>query len=300
MAATKRVHYYHADACGFGGFLERPFEQNIVPQASLSLSPSGGYGSSRSEKFRLEGLFSYESAFTQVSGRLSQKENGGWLTLSTATVEGLNILDVITADRVSAQVSTEHPLEGNYPKVSFLGTTFENLKIGGYHVDVELGLDICDQGNGRGYPEQPCVNNKLFLTKVVGQYCRMREGKSVNSLPKWIAERYPLQDVENCEDVDNAEGEKRLRYEKNVENMVNADSDYVLASVVKQAGGEFPGQQFGNVFEVPDIGQVFLGELLVDDHTFRLTMLRVELGCRAEGSLSGPICLSNGVTKPPS
>jgi hypothetical protein len=282
MAATNRVHYYHAEACGFGGFLERPFEQNIIPQASLSLSPAGGYGSSRSENFRLEGLFSYASAFTQVSGRMSQKENGGWVTLSTATIEGLNILDVITADRVSAQVSTEHPLIGNDPKVSFLGTTFENLKIGGYSVDVELDLDICDQGNGRNYPEQPCVNDERFLARVAGQYRHMTEARNLpewvkdRSIPDWITERYDASDLEDSE------------------------SDYLLTSVVKQTIGKFPGRPFGNVFEVPDIGRVFLGELFVDGHTFRLVMLRLELGCRAHGSLSGPICLSNGVTRPPS
>jgi hypothetical protein len=283
MAATNRVHYYHAEACGFGGYLEHPLEQNITPQASLSLSSSGGYGSSREENFRLEGLLSYESAFTQVSGRMSKKEGGGWQTLSTATVEGLNILDVITADRISAQISTEHPLEGDNPKVSFLGTTFENFKIGGCSINVTLDLDICDQGNGRDYPENPCVSDERFLSRVAGQYRRMNDGKDLpewvkdRTIPDWIRERYDVGALE--------EDEK---------------SDYLITSIVKETSGKFPGRPFGNAFEIPDIGRLFLGELMVDGHTFRLTMLRVELGCRAKGSMGGPICLTNGVTKPPS
>ena len=281
--ATNRVHYYHADVCGFGGFLERPFEQNIDPQASLSLSPAGGYGSARSENFRLDGLFSYDTAYTQVSGRLSQKENGGWLTLSTATVEGLNILDVITADRISAQVSTEHPLEGDNPKVSFLGSTFENLKIGGHRVDVALDLEICDQGNGRAYPKDPCVCSDNFLSKVKDQYKQMTAPqpaakKEDNPLeaPEWVKQRYDSNRVQDPK------------------------CGYVLASLVKPGAGNIPGRRFVNAFEIPDIGRLFLGELMVDSHTFRLTMLRLELGCRVEGSLSGPTCLANGVTKPPS
>ena len=53
MAVTNRVHYYHADASGLGGYFESPIAQVIAPQAPMSLSPAGGYGSARSENFRI-------------------------------------------------------------------------------------------------------------------------------------------------------------------------------------------------------------------------------------------------------
>ena len=96
------------------------------------------------------------------------------------------------------------------------------------------------------------------------------------SIPDWIRDRYDLGDLEEDE-----------------------ASDYLVATLVKKTTGEFPGRPFLNAFEIPDIGRLFLGELMVDGHTFRLTMLRLELGCRAHGSMGGPICLTNGVTKPP-
>ena len=120
----------------------------------MSLSPSGGYGSAHSENFRLEGVVSYKSASTQVSGRLSKKEGHGWVTLATATVEGLNVLDVVTADRLIAQVSTEHPLEEDNPRVTFLGTSFENLKIAGCPIDIKLDFNICDQGKRQRLPQR--------------------------------------------------------------------------------------------------------------------------------------------------
>jgi len=153
MAAGNRVHYYHADACAFGGYFQRPIEHVIAPQAPMSLPPSGGYGFARAENFRIEGLVSFKSAFTQVSGHLSKKDRGGWVTLVTAVVEGFNALDIVTADRLCAQISTEHPLEGDNPKVTFLGTSFDNLKIAGYPIKVTLDFRICDQGNGDGYPD---------------------------------------------------------------------------------------------------------------------------------------------------
>jgi len=44
---------------------------------------------------------------------------------------------------MSAQISTEHPLEGDDPKVSFSGTTFEKPAIAGCPINVTLDLDVC-------------------------------------------------------------------------------------------------------------------------------------------------------------
>lgn len=286
MAASKRVHYFHADASAFGGYFERPIEHTIAPQAPMSLSPSGGYGSARSENFRLEGVVSYKSASTQVSGRLSKKEGHGWVTLATATVEGLNVLDVVTADRLTAQVSTEHPLEGDNPRVTFLGTSFENLKIAGCAIDIKLNFNICDQGNGNGYPSEPCIEDDEFLARVADQYKRMTNAKN---LPEWVKDRSIPDWIKE-------------RYEWDSEQSENAGS--VLCAIVNEAAvregcDQFPGRPFGSVFEVPDFGRVFLGELFVDCNSYRLTTIRLEMGCSGEGSVSGPTAMTNGHTIPP-
>jgi hypothetical protein len=286
MAASKRVHYFHADASAFGGYFERPIEHTIAPQAPMSLSPSGGYGSAHSENFRLEGVVSYKSASTQVSGRLSKKEGHGWVTLATATVEGLNVLDVVTADRLTAQVSTEHPLEGDNPRVTFLGTSFDNLKIAGCPIDIKLNFNICDQGNGNGYPSEPCIEDDQFLARVADQYKRMTNAKN---LPEWVNDRSIPDWIKE-------------RYEWDSEQSENAGS--VLCSIVNEAAvregcDQFPGRPFGSVFEVPDFGRVFLGELFVDCNSYRLTTIRLEMGCSGEGSVSGPTAMTNGHTIPP-
>ncbi|MGB7601535.1 MAG: choice-of-anchor P family protein [Candidatus Sulfotelmatobacter sp.] len=286
MAESKRVHYFHADASAFGGYFERPIEHTIAPQAPMSLSPSGGYGAARSENFWLEGVVSYKSASTQVAGRVSKKEGHGWVTLATATVEGLNVLDVVTADRLTAQISTEHPLEGDNPRVTFLGTSFENLKIAGCPIDIKLDFNICDQGNGNGYPSQPCVEDDQFLARVAEQYKRMTDAKN---LPKWVKDR----SIPNW---------IKERYEWNGERAKNVDSvlcSAVKEAVVNEACAQFPGRPFGTVFEVPDFGRVFLGELFVDCASYRLTTIRLELGCTGQGSLSGPTAMTNGHTIPP-
>lgn len=281
MDVTHRVHYYHADASALGGYLESPVAQIIAPQASMSLSPAGGYGSARSENFRIEGALSYRSASTQVAGHLSKKEGKGWMTLVTSVVEGLNVLDVITADRLSVQISTEHPLKGDYPKVTFLGTSFENFKVAGCPVDVSVDFNICDQGNGYDYPSQSCVNSERFLARVAEQYTSMNDAKN---LPKWVEDRTVPDWIKS-----------RYRWDKKQAGK----SGSVLGSVVKEIKGEFPGRPFGNVLEVPEFGRVFLGELLVDCNSYQVTTLRLEMGCLGHGQLSGPVAQSNGGTISP-
>lgn len=289
MAATNRVHYFHADASAAGGYFQLPIDRNLPPQAPMSLSPSGGYGFARSENFRLEGVLSYKSAYTQVAGHLSNKPDHGWVTLVTSVIEGLNVLDVITADRLSAQISTEHPLEGNNPKVNFLGTAFENLKVAGCPIDITLDFDICDQGNGSGYPKQSCLSDEQFRRRVAAQYQDMTDADALpdwvadRGIPDWIKERYKWDATKAT-----SNGSILCSIVKKAE-----------CSIVKKAEGQFPGRPFGNVFEVPGFGRVFLGELLVDCKSYQLTMVRLEMGCSGEGSASFVTAKANGGTIPP-
>jgi hypothetical protein len=50
----------------------------------------------------------------------------------------------------------------------------------------------------------------------------------------------------------------------------------------------------GHVIIVPEFGNLFLGEISLDQGSFRLTMLRMELGCPAIGNLSMATASSNG------
>jgi hypothetical protein len=137
-----RTHDYHAEATILSGHLRLPLAEEIRPQALANLPKEGGYFSQRAEAYRLESVISFRSAYTQVAGNRSTKAGQGWTTLTTTAIEGLNVLDVVTADRIVGQTITEHPLEGYVPTVSFLGTRFENLRIAGHPVDLDLDLDI--------------------------------------------------------------------------------------------------------------------------------------------------------------
>jgi hypothetical protein len=215
---------------------------------------------------------------TEVSGRPSNEKDGGWVTVATAVVEGLNVLGMITVDRLTAFISTEHPLVGNYPSVTFAGTSLENLKIAGYPVDVTTDLDICNQGDVGGFPNQAYVSDERFLARVADQHRRMNDEDNLpewvkdRSVPDWIKERYSLG---------------------------SGQAGSVVSSLVKQTNGKFPGRPFGNVLEVPELGRVFLGELIVDSQSFHLSMLRVELKGRIRGNVGVASPMANGTTEPP-
>jgi hypothetical protein len=73
---------------------------------------------------------------------------------------------------------------------------------------------------------------------------------------------------------------------------------YVLCSVVEEVQGAKSGTTFGHVMHVPGFGNIFFGELVVGPNSYRLTMMRIEMGCIAEGDISVASAFSNGLTSP--
>src|SRR5271165_253933 len=189
---AESYHVYHAEAHVLSGHLKHPVEQSIEHHARVVLeSRRANHLSESVEEFNLEGLISVKSGHTRVSGAKVEKrdfwgkDHSGWVTLSTTVLEGLNVFEVITADRLVAQVSTEHAfVDGHVPKVTFLGTRFENLRVGGYPVQLELDLDICgDRPKG----DKPYLEDPGFLHRVEAQLKDIADAKG---LPEDMEKEY--------------------------------------------------------------------------------------------------------------
>src|SRR4030088_868694 len=136
-------HEFHAEAHVLSGHLQRPIEQKIEQHAPVELKGRrSGHLTRFIEDVSVEGLISFKSGLTRVSGSKSLKHHG-WVTLSTSIMEGLNVFEVITADRMVSQVSTEHPLvNGHFPPVTFPGTQLNNLQVSGFPVTLKLNSAI--------------------------------------------------------------------------------------------------------------------------------------------------------------
>ena len=107
-------HEYHAEAHGLSGHFHHPVYQRINKQALVMIHDErGGHIVEKEHGFTLEGVVSFAKAHTRVSGSRSLK-NKGWITLSTSIVEGLNVLEVITAARESSAAGKRIPLTSTF------------------------------------------------------------------------------------------------------------------------------------------------------------------------------------------
>lgn len=275
-----RNHHYTAEATVFEGHLVLPLQQEIGRQAHVTLPPQGGYISSRVENYRLGEVISIRSGYTQVAGNLSDKPGGGWNTLATVVLEGFNVLEVLTADRVVGQVITDYPAEGYVPSISFLGTRFENLRIAGHPVHLDLNLGILGP---KPPDDQPYGADPELKDRISSQYSRIREGKS---LPADKLERY------------------------NQLSSSLGSPEEVECSLVNHASGDYPGSSCGHLIHIPHFGWISLGRVRVNykeveekgkilrKTTVRLAMVELHLGCAVGGSGTGGGISTNGQTTP--
>lgn len=271
------AHNFNAAAHVLTANLEHPVTREVEREAHVRLRPDGTYKFQPTGPMRLEGILSYKSGYTQVGGHKSPKKGHGFVTLSTSVVEGLNILDVLTADRVVAQISTEHPewddRRRQVPTVTFLGTRFENLRIDGHEVELETQSDIL---GAEPKEDTPYHEEEEVLKRVSAHY---------DSLPGWAKEE---------------------KYGWN--QAPGQPYGDMKCSLVTQIDKKRQ-TPIGHVIHLPHFGKIFLAELTVnrkkaepstngkpnpETYHFHLEMIRVELGCLAQGSATVVTADSNG------
>jgi hypothetical protein len=312
----ERYHVYHAEAQILSGELEHPIKEPLEKYGHVALEHTRRESlSTRSVgQTNIEGLISFKSGHTRVVGtQVKQKtdilgnDHAGWVTLSTATIEGYNVVDTVTADRVVAQVSTEHPMtQGHVPKVSFLGTRFENLQIGGYKVQVELDLGLCGT---KPESDRSYLEDGDFLDRIERQFESVRDTKG---LPDVLKKKYKAE-IDYIDDL-------RRRAKKGAKGNGNGYPK-LQCSLVKSIGEiPIPGvKTFGNVIFIPNFGTVALATLEVgirggesefqrgpgnaplpasNSNYFTLNMFDMNLGCPVGGKAKGPGVSGNGQTSP--
>ena len=238
-----RTYFFHADSHAIRPDTNNPPTMELGSKASAHLPEEGGFRSQFLENYSSGGV-SFKSAYVHVAGTRSSKTGYGWVSLATSFVTGLNVHDVVTADLVFAQVSTEHPVVGHVPSVTFLGTRFENLRVAGRAVEPALDLAICGT---KPEGDKPYVQDQAFLSRVSEQYARI---SNMPRLPEWARQQYHWDSA------------AVLRKGK------------VECSLVTSVGQGAQGS-YGHIIEVPGFGKVSLAELTVD-RAFHLTMVTVD------------------------
>jgi hypothetical protein len=255
---------FKATAVGAGGHLTIPFSELIEVQAATALFGIGGRGSARSAGFRHREILSFDLAQTEVTGSVvpADDKTPVYYTQAKATVEGLNVMDMVTADRIVANlVSTHTGDKRTEPSVRLVGSRFENLKIAGSLIEIESSVCTLDKYDTwsalrDSYTEDEV--NSLFATDPVNA-----KGQAAPpGVRRWFS---PL-----------AQGPQLL-----------SSAGVAHTSIVRKLG---PADDcldiYGNIVHVKGFGVIRLGEVAISPWTRALTMLQIELGCPVNGEMS--------------
>ncbi len=273
------VFTYYADANVFEADVTLPVRLNTDDQNLFKISGPKPQNIvhrvaplSEEQKF-----FSYASAYSELSAQYDAA-NHGYRTTATGVVTGLNILNVLTADKVVGQVSTFYPQNSAVPTVSFLGTQFQNLCINAQPLVLNQNLGI--------FGAKPADDGSYFddaaaLSQISAQYYNVVNNPAV---PASVKSQYASPTAAN----------------------MNALECSLANSV---SGVPATDTTCGNVIIVPGFGQIFLEEVELSrtpdpaspdryDYMFSLEMIRIELQGIGSGTIRIVALDTNGTGHP--
>lgn len=307
----RRRFRYHGAAHALSGQFWRPFQRVIEVQAPSSLPTIGGVGSSRVEDFRLDDFVSFKAGYTHVLGgqnrvsgegreqskhkdksRTQGREEGEskivHTTQVTATVEGLNILDVVTADRIVARLTSSHDPDEPEGRILLIGSKFENLRIAGCAVDVRLHHELLLELETFAAVREEWREPHSEFRKAADDTLRAFLPPDAK-LPQMELEAHGALTCSIVKEV----------YFKDSSFDKKAGQDKVEQEGTKKYQHPCPGvERFGrHRFHVRDFGDIYLAEVLFEHGRKTLTMLRLELGSPNGGTIGAVEANVNG--RPP-
>ncbi len=237
---------FHAEGHAFSAEIRRPVPQHIPALAATSLPTIGGHGHHRIENYSIPRIISFKAAHTHVSGTFADEKIA--TTHATTSIEGYNLLDFVTADRITARLTSEHKISDPEGHIIALGSVFDNLKIGGYLFTIKLRHKLLLDNKTHRARERDCI----------------RQEKRQNIATK---------------------------------------GGLALCSLVEEIITDFPGltpaDKKKHIIQIPHFGTIAFAEVLSEDGTKTLTMLRLELGCPDELTGTTAQARTNGQIPPP-
>lgn len=295
-------YFHHATAFGIAGQIIRPTQQTIPTQASISLSPSGGHGSHRVENYELPGVLSFSAAYVTVGGSEDQN-NSCYATYARSVVEDLNICDMFTADKVVSQISIYHPCEivnlSTPPQANFsiAGSYFENLRIAGRKIDIELTAHPFNNNTYTNFHDEGTVNGKpaeKHREWMIGSHIAVNDDGT-------FEDQKLNDDLEHNAKIVSDIGKGFKEWDKvrppaySGSYRCSAIKHEELATCIAKSGLN----NFGGLISVPRFGVVYLAELLIHKNQRQFTMFRVQMNSPYGGNIDGGGGTGGGGMIPP-
>lgn len=131
---------FHAGGTAFSATYERPVPYHVPAQAAVSLPTIGGHAHAQADDFEVPRLVRIKRSHSHVSG--SYQDETTATSQATSMAEGINVMDVVTADRITARLTSEHKLNAPEAEILAFGSGFQNLRIAGYDFTIKLRLGL--------------------------------------------------------------------------------------------------------------------------------------------------------------
>jgi hypothetical protein len=230
-------------AIGASGHFTFPFNDRIEVQAASALPEIGGFGSAKVVDFNFHDIIRFRVAQTTVVGSSNGCRDDAFVhtTLLQSSIESVDVMGMLTADRVVARLLTNYKDGETEPSVQLIGTRFENLKIAGIPVEVDLATDLLDR-----IPKYSDLNNAY------------REGN---------------------EEVGLLFGTPEVR-ERWFRHPARPDTLPQRGSLVRSITPDRPGLKCeGHVIVVPGVGTIRLAEIRINPLTRIVNMVEIKFDC---------------------
>ncbi len=279
-------YVYSASAYALAAEFERPKKHSLSPQASVVLAGHGGHGSQRIPGYKVDGLISFEEAYSEVGGSYDDC-HGMYTTHAWSVVEGLNVADMLTADRVVSRVAVYHSADNeSEPTYDFTGSYFANLRIAGHPLEIKLDTNSLHEHDTFG---------KLAQAHKARKCDKLLLGHGLCDIPN--AKLQQLEDTYHALTGMSkfvAEWKKKDRPAERGVYMLSAANHLDLEKQI----GETELENFGSIICIPKFGVIRLGEIIVHKHSRTLRMFRVQMCSSGHGTSDGGTTDSGGYPPP--
>lgn len=299
MADKKRSFRFSLHGVTLAGELTNPAKRLLPVKGCVALPPGGGYAFEEVDPDEVsestDGVVQVRRAYARSSGVIadagdpdaSEDGKGAYQSLTTTVIEGLNIREIVYADRIVGQIATRQQPNGQGdPRFTLAGTDIVGLRIAGRPVDV-----IFEDAVRRARTHDQLVDavagdaalaNRLNVTGLLGHAASARD------LSKKVAK-----DLRSRKEAVRAslvrglciDGSNRREPVPNLANK-RCDDEFEEFEIRIRQGLEI---------RIPLFGRIHLGEIHIGRRERRITMFKVDLGCPVEGRYEGgDVCDDSG------
>src|SRR5258708_19382373 len=188
MATLHRIPFhFHAEGHALSGEFRHPGRSLIEAQASVSLPTIGGHARAHADHYFHSDFASFRTAHTQVNGRWIDDETV--LTTATSTIEDLNILEVVTADRIVSRLTSTHKRGKREGHIVPVGSEFPNLRVHGHQLEATLTHKLLSDSETFEHLRNKVATDKdswkIAVIDNVSAVCSLIQ-RSDTSLPRYI------------------------------------------------------------------------------------------------------------------